>query len=207
MKHVSESNLALYSSGDLTGWTRWNTALHVRRCEECRDVLEAFQTVRSEVRGDDAALLESLNWKRLSAEMTANIHVGLAAGECVAPGAKAGHPRPKTAAMNWLWTPTAAIVALAVVFVAAWWLNVPAGDKTALTRVMRGLPALDRSSEGPVVAATPAGIEFRENGGSLGLRLNDATLIETSLSVSGSASAHYVDDETGQVTITTVYVQ
>jgi hypothetical protein len=206
MKHVSESDLALYSSGDLAGRARWSAAFHVRRCEECRDVLDAYRALRLDARDGEAALLESLNWKRLSAEMMANIHVGLAAGECVDPGAKSRRER-KSPVTNWLWNPTTAIAGLTIVFAAAWWLNVPAGDKTALTRVMRGLPALDRSGEGPVVSTTPTGVEFRENGGSLGLRLNDATLIETSLSVNGSASAHYVDDETGQVTITTVYVQ
>jgi len=144
-----------------------------------------------------------LDWERLSAEMAANIHVGLAAGKCVA---LTGAPEKKLV-MSWVWQPIAAMAALALVVSAAWWLNVPASDRVALYRVFRGLPVHAIEDRGPVVAATSEGIEFRENGSSLGVGLSGAQLVETSLSVGGSASARYVDDDADQVTITAVYVQ
>jgi len=206
MKHVNETDLALYASSDLSGWRRWSTAVHLRRCAECKDLVEAHRRLRAEARSSDEALLETLHWKRLAAEMTANIHVGLAAGRCVAPSGNR-EPGMRRLVPNWLITPAGAVAALAVLFMAAWWLNVPASDKTALLRVMRGLPARASEDRGPVVAASQAGIEFRENGGSLGLRLIDAKPVEVSLSIGRSVSAHYVDDDADQVTITTVYVQ
>ena len=210
MKHISESDLALYASGDLGGWPRWTAALHVRRCVECRELVEAYRMLRVDARGETSALPAGLDWDRLSAEMRANIHVGLAAGECVTPPGKQSKPRREEKLMlSSVWRPAAAVAALAVVVTGAWWLNVPDSDRLALWRVMRGLPARGGSVEdrGPVVAATAAGIEFRENGSSLGVGLSGAKPVEVSLSVGGSASAHYVDEDTGQVTITTVYVQ
>jgi RNA polymerase sigma factor (sigma-70 family) len=204
MKHVSESDLALYASGDLSGLPRWSAALHVRRCGECRELVEAHRTLRSDARRADDAVLGSLNWERLSAEMTANIHVGLAAGECVTPPVQ---KRQTMSPSNWFWHPVTAMIAAGLVFTAAWWLNFPSDDKVALSRVMRGLPARVPDDRGPVVAATSEGIEFRENGGSLGLRQNGAELMEVSLSTNGSASAHYIGDDADQVMIATVYGQ
>jgi hypothetical protein len=200
MRHVSESDLALYASNDLSGWPRWATAVHVRRCVECRELVEAYRMLRVDARGSTPPSLTGLDWERLSAEMAANIHVGLAAGRCVPP-------LEKKSVARWAWQPVAVVTALSLVVGAAWWLNVPASDRAALYRVMRGLPVHAIEDRGPVVAATSEGIEFRENGSSLGVGLSGAQLVETSLSVGGSASARYVDDDADQVTITAVYVQ
>jgi hypothetical protein len=205
MKHVSESVLSLHASGDLSGWPRVAAAWHVRRCPECREIVEAHRRLRAEARSASEILPEGLNWERLAGEMSANIRLGLAAGEIVAPSAKRNVPRR----VSWDWRPAAVVAALAVLVTAAWWLNVPSSDRVALERVLRGLPArgVSGGDRGPVLAATPSGIEFRENGSTLGLGLIGAKPVEVSLSLSGSASAHYVDADTGQVTITTVYVQ
>jgi hypothetical protein len=60
---------------------------------------------------------------------------------------------------------------------------------------------------GPVVEATSSGIELRENGSSLGVSQGAARPLAVSVSVQGSASARYVDSDTGQMTITSVYAQ
>jgi len=58
-----------------------------------------------------------------------------------------------------------------------------------------------------VIEASSEGIELRKNGGSLGVTQDAARLMTVSVSTQGSASAHYVDQDTGQVTITSVYAQ
>ncbi len=68
----------------------------------------------------------------------------------------------------------------------------------------RAAMAYDR---GPVIEASSEGIELRKDGGSLGVSQNAARLMTVSVSTQGSASAHYVDQDTGQVTVTSVYVQ
>ena len=57
---------------------------------------------------------------------------------------------------------------------------------------------------GMVVSASDKGIELRENGTSLGISQGSAPPLSVSVSVQGSASARYIDTETGQVTITSV---
>jgi hypothetical protein len=48
---------------------------------------------------------------------------------------------------------------------------------------------------------------LRKDGGALGVSQDAAKLMTVSVSTQGSASAHYVDQDTGQVTITSVYAQ
>jgi hypothetical protein len=158
---------------------------------------------------------EGVDWARLSAEMAANIHVGLAAGECVSPRTK-GKPA-RTSVGDWVperWRPLAlasCVTALmAVLLVGGWWLNVPPQDTQSLNRAMksvwRGRTAA-AEERGPVIEASTDGIELRKDGGSLGVGQDSAQLVTVSVSTQGSASAHYVDQDTGQVTITSVYAQ
>ena len=80
---------------------------------------------------------EGVNWDRLAAEMTANIRVGLAAGECVAP------QRPQEASFGvrceLQWKPVAAVAGLMVLVTGAWWLNVPAAQNESLGRAFRAI--------------------------------------------------------------------
>jgi hypothetical protein len=197
VQHPFDTELALYASGDLGGWDRIKTALHVRGCQTCTESVEGFRLDLVTLRDSAGEMPVGVNWDRLSAEMSANIRVGLAAGECVAPAARASAPSA------WNWKPAAAVAGLVLVFGAAWWLNIPSNDNAVLGRAF-GIAVEDR---GPVVEASTGGIEFRENGSALGVSTSDAQPIATSVSFGGSASARYVDDDTGQVTITTVYVQ
>jgi hypothetical protein len=196
-QHPFDTELALYAGGDLRGWERIKTALHVRGCPSCQANVQAFRLDLEQLQASAGQLPPGLNWDRLSAEMAANIRVGLAAGECVAPVLR------ETAGAGWNWKPAAAFAGLALVFGAAWWLNMPANDTAILTKAF-GITADDR---GPVLEASSEGIEFRENGSALGVSTSDAQPVATSVSFGGSANARYVDDDTGQVTITTVYVQ
>src|SRR5208283_327585 len=85
MKHASQTDLALYGAGDLAPWRRPWIGLHVGRCPECRRQIETYRAGREHIRALSDPLPSGVRWERLSAEMAANIRVGLAAGECVAP--------------------------------------------------------------------------------------------------------------------------
>jgi hypothetical protein len=205
-QHVKETDLALYGSGDLRLWQRAAAHLHVRQCELCRERLEEFRSDAKALRDGAGILPEGLDWARLSAEMTANIRVGLAAGECVAPRGRRTHK-----SIPDLWRPVAlasfVTAMLAIVLLGGWWLNMPSQDAQVLSHAMRsiwhGRTAMS-GERGPVIEATPEGIELRKDGGSLGLSQDSAQLVNTSVSTQGSASAHYVDQDTGQVTVTSV---
>jgi hypothetical protein len=201
MKHPSESLLALHASGDATWMEGMSVRLHLSRCAGCSKLVETYRADRAWVREESAELPEDVNWARLSAEMTANIRVGLAAGECVAP-------RQARQSVVSYWKPAAAVAGLTAVLAGAWWLNVPASDNQSLTRVFRAMRGVSVGEErGPVVFASPAGVSVRENGGSLEVSQQGMRPVNVSVDAQGSASARYVDSDTGQVTITSVYVE
>jgi hypothetical protein len=150
--------------------------------------------------------------------MTANIRVGLAAGECVAPRGHAHRFIParfipaRTIPIMWRPIALASVVtaALAALLVGGWWLNMPSQETQALTRAMRSIwhgRSVMSEERGPVIEASSDGIELRKDGGALGVAQDAAKLMTVSVSTQGSASAHYVDQDTGQVTITSVYAQ
>lgn len=207
-RHVNQTGLALYASGDVSLWQRASIGLHVSRCERCRARVNQFRNDAKALRAASAEMPEGVDWARLSAEMSANIRVGLEAGECVAP-----RVRRKSWRIPPIWRPAAmaaGVMAMLTLLAGAWWLNMPAQDAQSLNRAMQALmhgrkAALD--DRGPVIEASPDGIELRKDGGALGVSQDSAQLLTVSVSTQGSASAHYVDQDTGQVTITSVYAQ
>lgn len=206
--HVAETDLALYAAGDLPFWRSVPVRLHLRRCGGCQGLLQALRADREELRrsADDmpSSIPTNLDWEQLAAEMTANIRVGLAAGECVTPRER------KVAPISW--RPAAIAVGLVVLMACAWWLNIPRTDTEAIGRALRNMVTGGRLSasqeeRGPVVKASSSGVELLENGGRLGIEQSGLQPVMFSVSTQGTASARYVDQDTGQVTITAAYVQ
>jgi hypothetical protein len=207
-RHVKEIDLALFVSGDLRLIRSAPLRLHLAGCEDCRARLETYRFDRRRLKDDAAELPPGLDWNRLSAEMTANIRVGLAAGECVAP-----RTRKQGAWMgnwSWGWRPAAAAAGIAMLLSAAWWLNTPSADTASLARALHGLvngrPNIVIEESGPVVEVTARGPELRENGNTLVMSQGATQPVSVNVSAQGTASARYIDDA-GQITITGVYVQ
>jgi hypothetical protein len=130
-----------------------------------------------------AEMPPGVNWERLAAEMTANIRVGLAAGECVAPR------RRKPVAFA-AWKPAAIATGAVAIVSAAWWLNLPSSDADSLARSLGsaartlvygarqpgpvleakateapGEPqAEEQESPGAMLQVSPDGVELKQNG-------------------------------------------
>jgi anti-sigma factor RsiW len=212
-QHIAETDLALYVSGDLGLFRRASVRFHAGRCERCSLLVEAYRADRVRIKNVAAEMPEGVDWDRLSAEMTANIRVGLAAGECVA------RPRQRKPAVKLAvsWRPAAIAAGAVALLSVAWLLNMPAGTTDELGRALSAVlhghgsvtgganPVVDDDRR-PVVVANQLGIELRENNNVMGAS-QDERPVSVSLSVQGSASARYVNADTGQVTITSVYVQ
>jgi hypothetical protein len=201
-KHPEEFELALYTSGDVSLGRSFALRFHISRCESCSRIVQAYRADRKWLGEKAGELPEGVNWDRLSAEMTANIRVGLAAGECVAPRSR------KSA--TWGWRPVAAAAGLTVLVMGAWWLNVPTAQNESLSRAFQSIVrrgATLTEDRRPTVVVTPTEIKLFENGGSLGMVQGSLRPVAVSVNAEGSASARYVDADTGQVTITSVYVQ
>jgi len=207
--HIKNADLALFATGDLSLWRRITVRLHISRCAVCRHRAAQFEADQDALLALASEMPEGVNWDALSAEMTANIHLGLAAGECVAPRTRRTIS-PFRAGLRPAVFASLATVCLVALVCGAWWLNTPPEDKQTLARAMsaivHGRPAVAYEKD-PLVEASPKGIEVRENGASLGVSQDAARLTTVSVSTQGSASAHYVDQDTGQVTVTSVYVQ
>ncbi len=200
--HISENDLALFVTGDLSPWRGGLVRFHISGCQRCRHMVDEFRADRNRVRQLASELPATLDWDRMAAEMTANIHLGLSAGECVAPR------RKKSAAMSW--RPVAVMAAAVLILAAAWWLNMPDSTNQALGRalaaIVRGHGGVNAPAEetGMVVSVNEKGIELQENGSSLGISQGSAPPLSFSVNAQGSASARYIDSDTGQVTITSV---
>jgi anti-sigma factor RsiW len=86
MTHIPASQLALYSRGDLGFWCRHRVERHLAHCENCARVTGDFTRLQQALAASARELPPALNgraWDRLASEMTANIRLGLSAGECV----------------------------------------------------------------------------------------------------------------------------
>jgi hypothetical protein len=192
--------MALFVSGDLGLMRRMMVRLHVSGCDRCERRVAGYRADRRAIREIAAEMPKHVDWDRLSAEMTANIHLGLAAGECVAPRRRKHVPLG--------WRPAAAMAALTVVLGVAWWLNMPPETTRslghALNAVIRGGAVTPQ--RGLIVKADATGIELTENGNSFMVQ-GSTNPVAVSVSAQGSASARYVNADTGQMTITSVYAQ
>lgn len=246
-EHIPESDLALFISGDVSMWSYLRINLHIARCESCRLRIDAYRDSRQRLKHAAAELPEGADWDRLAAEMTANIRVGLAAGECVAPRRgklDLGRSFKPAALMNGAWPSkgwpngwpagwkavaawSAVFAGVAAVLSAAWLLNLGASDGDSLSRSMHALfqgnvrsgplfPGVSRPStgraasnlyeRGPVFEASADGVELKKN--DIAVSTPQANTRPVAITVSAeSASALYVDEDTGQVTIAGVYAQ
>jgi hypothetical protein len=177
--------------------------------------VETYREDRERLRQSADAAPRHIDWDALAAEMTANIHVGIEAGECVTPrGQRASAVSPRPA---WLaaWRPAAVAAGVTVLLVGAWWLNLPGSSTESLLRAFRSIgaragvaPAQPADDGIALVEVSDTGRIFvREKGSALEMSQGVARPLSVLVSAEGSASARFIDADTGQITIASVYVQ
>ena len=191
--HATETDLALYAGKDLDVWSRWRVARHVRACAACRTKVESYRQCRLELCNTAGELPAGVDWDKLSAEMNANIHLGLAAGECVAPVV-----RPVELPG---WRPAAVLAGVAVIVAVAWFTN---HQTSTGSGSVAQAPAVVH--QGILMEASASGIEVNDNGRVLSLRHPKDTDVTISMNMN-TVRARFVDSQSGQVTINNVYVQ
>ena len=217
-RHAKETDLALFASGDANLWRGLRLRLHLGRCPQCREIASAYRADREWLKQESSRMPAGVDWEHLAPEMTANIRVGLEAGECVAPRrrrrpaqAMAFRIRRMQFHLSFGWAAAVAAVGVTLLIGAALWLNFPPSDKEVLSKAMsqlfHGRGIMESEDAGPMVEASDSGIVLRGNGGALKISQGALRPVAVSVSAQGSASARYVDADTGQMTITSVYVQ
>ena len=199
--HPSAPVLALFSNGDLPWKTMWRLKRHINRCEECEQQVAEYRAARAELRreahSETLTAFEAIaDWSVLEREMLGNIAVGVSAGRCID---NVHHGR------SWLIKASLA-AALTTLFVAGWITHVPREQTEHLAASLRQIIGLDRPVyTGPQLKNTPDGIAVRTQGATLTILHPRSAVVL--VSGPSSMSARYVDDDTGQVTITKVYAQ
>ena len=187
MEHPSQEVLALHAGGDLGWLARWKTARHLAGCQLCAGEVSAFVELRDML--PELKQIPEVPWNRIAADMRGNIRVGLAAGECVRPSRQAERDTP-------LFSGARATLALA---------SVLALMVTGL--VLEGpTPRMAKANE-PMVQATVNGIQSRSGDQTFGLTHSGASSVTYTVGAQGTLGARYTDPETGNVTMTKVYVE
>ncbi len=200
--HPDAGLLSLYSSGDLPWSQRWRVRKHVARCEHCGHQVEQFKTVatllRQEAKSETPAGFESIpNWSALEREMIGNIKVGVDAARCID---KVGLSRFSG------WRVALSTGVLSIVLTVGWVMNVPSEQRVHLVDSLKRMTGqFPGYASGTLVQTTPHGIAVRSQGATLTLLSPSSATV--SFSGASAVGARYIDDETGQVTITNVYGQ
>jgi hypothetical protein len=199
--HPRVETLALYATGDLPWRLRWRTGSHIRYCAGCEQQVLLFRSAAAELKREAETQtltgFEAIaDWTRLEREMLGNIAVGVAAARCI----------DKVGGARALLTKGALAAALLALFIAGWATHIP-GEQTAhLAASLRNVFGLQRpQAAGPIVETTPEGIAVRAQGATLTILHPRSAVV--SLTGASAVGARYVDEETGQITITNVYGQ
>ncbi len=199
--HPALELLSLYAQGDLALLPRLRVGSHLSRCVKCEEYVDSIRSAVAELKRDAAsstltAFEAVADWHRLELEMLGNINVGVAAARCV------DSVRGKRT-----WLPRVAITAgLTALFVAGWATHIPREQTSHLASSFSRFLGLERAPHlGNVVQTLPNGIAVRSQG--VTLTILHPTGAVVSLSGNSSIEARYVDESTGQMTITNVYGQ
>jgi len=187
MKHPSQEVLALHAGGDLGWMARWKTARHLAGCERCAAEVAAFGELREAL--PELNQIPEVPWNRIAADMRANIRLGLAAGECVRSSDRPSLYSPLFSGAR----ATLALASVLALMVTGLMLEGPA-------------PRMAQSNE-PMVQATADGIQRRSGDQSFGLMHSGAIKVTYTVGAQGTLGARYTDPETGNVTMTKVYVE
>jgi len=188
--HPGESDLALYAAGDLRLFHQWRTDRHVRGCSQCQQTAAEYSEFRSAAASATLSgkALDNLNWNRLASEMSANIRLGLAAGECV--GTRLA-PRPIISGKRLV---LAGGMLSALVAIGAW-LGRPDLHPVQWQKI----------SSGTILEAADSGIQVRGMRQTLRIMNPTTRNVIYSVGAQGELRARSLDPETGNVAITHVY--
>jgi len=202
VKHLNEGRMALLAGDDLGFLPSLRAWWHLQGCQRCRASFDAFRENRRAVKQAADEMPAAIDWARLSEEMTGNIRVGLAAGECV------GDYPTKLRFLRFRWSGATVAAALTVVFVAGFWMNLPAPQADHLAAALRSIvggSASHDTSHTDMLVASGRGIEAKTKWTSLSYLPPDPGAALITVSTRGSVAARSLDDDTGQTTITEVY--
>lgn len=203
MRHPAVSLLAQFAGDDLSWVQAFSMKRHLRACGGCAEYVDGIRSAGLELKREaDLQTLTAFeaiaDFPSLEREMSGNITVGLAAARCVEM-VERHHP----------WRIASLVTAgLCILFAAGWWTHIPPEETRGLVgRIQQwaGNSGTFPQSAGTIMRSSPDGIAVRSQGLTLTMRHPRSAIV--SVAGSGVMEARFVDDETGQVTISSVYGQ
>jgi hypothetical protein len=234
VSHPEAHELALFVSRDLSAWRNFAVGRHMAACGSCRRevalLVKASSAFASEVEMIPGG---AAGWDRLATEMRANIRLGLEAGECIGDALHSDKDMADERPAGWYagWNPArwwnssrlgewlqldanwvrvvSASAAVVLVSTGIWWWQHE--EATPMSSYFRSEPVVaveETAPEGDVVFRTVIdGLQVERGGRSLTLAHTGRAATALTVSLNGSMTAKYVDDDTGQVTIHHVYAE
>lgn len=206
MKHLDSSQIALLSGGDLPLAATLYARLHCAVCPDCRHELAEFKKLPelARIAALDFDLPRHLDWDQLQSEMTANIHLGLEIGQ-IASRVEAAHAVSPEPATGIEWKRWVSVAALSACVLTGWFLSGPSNHQNRYTPShtaanVEGLDGRIRADESGV------GIEQRASLSSLTLRASNPANTRLEVGLEGSVRAATVDQDSGQITVSQIYV-
>jgi hypothetical protein len=199
--HPSAPVLALFMSGDLPWKEMWRLRRHINRCEQCESQVAEYRAAKGELKREAesqtlTAFEAIADWSMLEREMLGNIAVGVAAARCVDRVRRGRSVLIKSAIT----------AGLTILFVAGWITHIPREQTAHMVASLRQMIGWDRPQmTGTQLKTTPQGIAVRAQGATLTIMHPPSAVVL--VSGPSSMSARYVDEDSGQVTITKVYAQ
>lgn len=196
MKHPSIETLALFAGGELPFLQKWSTRRHVHGCASCQSEVRAFHEASRAAMHETEMLPEGVHWESLSAEMRANIHLGLEASEAIS-AYKPPDESQSMPSLSWHTVALAGVVACVAMFL--YW--------NSALRKQEQLAAL-RAPAPIVINASQQGVEISDGARGMGLTNpeNSQSGVLVTVSTSGAAATRYVDQDSGQITVNNVYL-
>lgn len=199
--HPGPAELALYARSDLRLLSRLRIGLHVRSCSHCRQQLftlkHAIRSTAEEVRVRVRRAGNIQGWQRLQQEMTGNIAVGLAAAQCI---------EHVDSRRRRVWLRVLAVCGILSLLVLGWMTHIPASDTARILAVfthLREAAGSPPSSTGRVLSSTINGVSVSANDAALKIITPSSSIVFCSGDTTLRSS--YVDDETGESTVSSVY--
>ena len=196
--HPPLASLALYARRDLPFFEQIKMGWHVRKCAACRNEVSVFadrsRTLRQAVQTEGVPAID-LTWSRLEQEMLGNIAVGVAAARCIE---NVGNNRV-IFRTGWIFA------ALSLLFALAWYTHIPAEQNARILAAFKTAFHSPAPYFGTELDANADGISVQTQGTTM--RFIHPSSAVVSLSGFAAVSARYVDEDTGQITITKVYAQ
>ena len=196
MRHFSEHEAALASSGDLPLILKLQSQAHCLVCPACRARVASYRSDRSRVDHavDSFELPRAIKWDQLEAEMLGNIRLGLDVDAIHQGSGRKEEERYIP------WRAAVAIVAMTVIVITGWFLAGPGSRPipSAVAQVRSG-GFLLRGDENGV------GVESRGRGMILRNVASRSNRLEVGLE--GSVRSSVVDQDSGQVTVSQIYVE